>query len=477
MAPAMDAIVGTFNIGGGSDPLAHILAPPADETEEAKAERISAEKRAKQRSDAIDEEIEAQRIAARRGPKPVKILLLGQSESGKSTTLKNFQLMYEPKAFERERASWRSVIQLNLVQSFHLILDAFTREQAAHPSSRPFTLPPDLLKVKARLAPLLQLEEALRKRLVPEGSDEKEPTMLDRTKSFVKEIAVQANWKNDWAKGEERGDVGDSHRLGLDDDEIAWNDPTNPTRLLHDCSADMIKLWNDPITHRILANQKLRMEEVAGFFLDQVQRLTTRGYVPSDDDILKARLKTLGVTEHRFKLKRTADFSGDWRIYDVGGHRSQRDAWAPYFDDMNAIIFLAPISCFNQVMAEDGKYNRLQDSFDLWVKLLSNPLLKHTDLILFLNKTDIFRQKIESGIKFGDYVVSYGSERENTVEAVIEYIRKKFLHLMKKYSSNHPRPFYVHLTSVTDTQSTKLILLSLEEMLIRKGLVKGNLVM
>lgn len=128
-------------------------------------------------------------------------------------------------------------------------------------------------------------------------------------------------------------------------------------------------------------------------------------------------------------------------------------------------------------MAEDGKYNRLQDSFDLWVKLLSNPLLKHTDLILFLNKTDIFRQKIESGIKFGDYVVSYGSERENTVEAVIEYIRKKFLHLMKKYSSNHPRPFYVHLTSVTDTQSTKLILLSLEEMLIRKGLVKGNLVM
>lgn len=24
-------------------------------------------------------------------------------------------------------------------------------------------------------------------------------------------------------------------------------------------------------------------------------------------------------------------------------------AWAPYFDDMDAIIFLAPISCFDQV--------------------------------------------------------------------------------------------------------------------------------
>ena len=74
----MDAIVGTLNIGGGSDPLARVLAPPANETEEAKAERILEERRAKERSDAIDEEIEAQRVSARKGPKPVKILLLGE---------------------------------------------------------------------------------------------------------------------------------------------------------------------------------------------------------------------------------------------------------------------------------------------------------------------------------------------------------------------------------------------------------------
>lgn len=34
-------------------------------------------------------------------------------------------------------------------------------------------------------------------------------------------------------------------------------------------------------------------------------------------------------------------------------------AWAPYFDDMNAIIFLAPISCFDQVLQEDPSVNRL----------------------------------------------------------------------------------------------------------------------
>ena len=34
-------------------------------------------------------------------------------------------------------------------------------------------------------------------------------------------------------------------------------------------------------------------------------------------------------------------------------------AWVPFFDDMDAIIFLAPISCFDQVLAEDNTVNRL----------------------------------------------------------------------------------------------------------------------
>lgn len=43
----------------------------------------------------------------------------------------------------------------------------------------------------------------------------------------------------------------------------------------------------------------------------------------SEDDILKARLKTLGVTEYRFKMKAAGNaMSHDWRVYDVGGQRS-----------------------------------------------------------------------------------------------------------------------------------------------------------
>ena len=59
------------------DPLAHVMAPPPNETEEQREARLAAEAEAKRISDAIDEELQRQAKAEKRGPKPVKILLLG----------------------------------------------------------------------------------------------------------------------------------------------------------------------------------------------------------------------------------------------------------------------------------------------------------------------------------------------------------------------------------------------------------------
>ena len=70
-----------------SDPLAAALLPPPDETPEERERRVKAEDEAKKRSDNIDKMLrEGERQSRRK--KSVKVLLLGQSESGKSTTLK-----------------------------------------------------------------------------------------------------------------------------------------------------------------------------------------------------------------------------------------------------------------------------------------------------------------------------------------------------------------------------------------------------
>lgn len=63
-----------YSAQNNDDPLTRAMAPPPNETPEEREARIYAEREAKRISDAIDEELKK---GHKKGPKPVKILLLG----------------------------------------------------------------------------------------------------------------------------------------------------------------------------------------------------------------------------------------------------------------------------------------------------------------------------------------------------------------------------------------------------------------
>ena len=79
------------------DPIAAALLPPADEGPQQRAERERREAEAKRVSDEIDEMLRTEQQGLIQGPKrgaqdgrrekPVKVLLLGQSESGECCVL------------------------------------------------------------------------------------------------------------------------------------------------------------------------------------------------------------------------------------------------------------------------------------------------------------------------------------------------------------------------------------------------------
>ena len=85
------------------DPLAAAIAPPQDETPDARAARLRTEAEARRISDEIDEQLKQERASRRRQRPCVKVLLLGQSESGmfSFSTLRSHHLINLPIFFRR----------------------------------------------------------------------------------------------------------------------------------------------------------------------------------------------------------------------------------------------------------------------------------------------------------------------------------------------------------------------------------------
>jgi len=110
----------------------------------------------------------------------------------------------------------------------------------------------------------------------------------------------------------------------------------------------------------------------------------------------------------------------------------------------------------------------------LWKSIVTNPLLSQTNLVLFLNKCDVLRAKLESGIRLGKYVISYG-DRPNDFEHASVYLRRKFHNIHQEHSPT-ARTFYSHFTSVTDTKTTGVILENVTDMVVRANLKNSSLI-
>ncbi|KAG2039319.1 guanine nucleotide binding protein, alpha subunit [Suillus americanus] len=454
-----------------TDPLAVISAPPPDESSHERAAREEREAEAQRISDLIDDEIRAERAIRKKEEGIVKILLLGQSESGKSTTLKNFRMRFARDRWIEERASWRAVILLNLVRSANTILDALSQEMDdIDPDELDDTFKFDdfYRQFKVRLSPLQAVENNL-KHLLGATEDiqlrkQISPTTIPPCGS--PEFFVRSRtWRN--FVQTTRGT--DSPRHSCQQDLSTLLDSTD---VIANGKDDIKALWRDTRIQDMLWRRKTRLEDSASFFLDSIDRLSVRDYEPTDEDVLRARLRTLDIQEHDLIVDDKTD-APKWKIFDVGGSRTQRHAWLPYFDQVNAVIFLAPISCFDERLLEDPRINRLEDSFILWKAICSSKLLQRTILILFLNKMDILEEKIRNGVTVKRYLPSY-ADRPNETNDVVKYLRQKFKDTVR-YCSPEPRVCHIYPTSVIDTKSMSVTLISVRDGILREYLKRADL--
>ncbi|CAA7269582.1 unnamed protein product [Cyclocybe aegerita] len=519
------------------DPITAAMKPPSTETEAERSARLYAEAEAKRVSEQIDEDLREERERLKRRKGDVKLLLLGQAESGKSTLQKQFQLMYRPNSLDQERHSWKTVIYFNVVHSIRHILatleswddvlddetDTITMDDAQslgptklkgngiadQPSpstslmdgsvihgsphsvanseatgSANHSTPKDsgalqIANLRRRLSPLVatdtQLADRLSGGITVSGSGKGAVYVRSGWQARTIENALgKIKQKRPSSAAEKKARESISQEVTPDPmvQEVG--------RLLEACEEDIHELWSHPTVKGMMAKRRLKLDEWSEFFLRHISRVAAPDYVPTTDDILHARIQTMGVAEHVFDVNIHGK-SVTWHLYDVGGARGQRHSWVPYFDDANAIIFVAPVSAFDQAclslrpyLEEDPRTNRIDDSLQLFTQICSNALLKSVHLVLFLNKTDLLRAKLDRGLKVRKYITSFG-DRSNDYETVVQYFRAHFLQVHRRNNENR-RVLYTHFTSVVDTKATQRIIGNVRDSIFRGYLQSAALV-
>ncbi|KAF9177608.1 guanine nucleotide-binding protein subunit alpha [Haplosporangium sp. Z 767] len=355
------------------------------------------QKKAKAISDAIDRSLRADKERQQKEG-GIKLLILGPSETGKTTVLKQLKLLYGRRGLDSERETYRRIVHLNVMKAIQTLAEGLEEADISL----------EHIENTAHLETIMRLDATLKRFSI---------TSIGFTNPAIPRKITDAKAETDMF-----------------------------TEMVPAIKA----LWADAGIQTIFNTcTQLCIQDSAKYFLDAIDRIAHPEYVPTDDDILQARVRTLAVTEHVFPI--------DDVIY------------RPYFDDVNAIIFMAALSAYDQPCEDDPRLNRLHECLVLFNQIANHKLFELTSMILFLNKIDIFQRKLDSGSLVSKYFPDYRGPNDYYNTTV--FFQHRFLQQCKDLQ----KQVYTHFTHATDTNQMRVIVVAVNAIVQRLNLRTSGL--
>ncbi|KAI8375096.1 G protein alpha subunit [Choanephora cucurbitarum] len=236
----------------------------------------------------------------------------------------------------------------------------------------------------------------------------------------------------------------------------------------HVLSPEVVKaiqnLWADEGVREVYSRRnEFQLNDSASYYFDSIERIGDSGYLPTDQDVLRSRVKTTGIAETKFVFDTLT-----YRMLDVGGQRSERKKWIHCFEDVTAIIFLVAISEYDQVLVEDESVNRMQEALTLFDSICNSRWFEKTSTILFLNKIDLFKQKLPH-TPLSDYFPDY---KGDNYEQASKYLMQRFVSL----NSSVDKQVYTHLTCATDTEQIRFVMTAVNDIILQANLRENGLI-
>ncbi|XP_021962817.1 guanine nucleotide-binding protein G(f) subunit alpha isoform X2 [Folsomia candida] len=268
------------------------------------------------------------------------------------------------------------------------------------------------------------------------------------------------------------------------------------------------RLWEDAGVQKCFNRAaEYLLPDCAKFFLDRVLEIASPSFFPSDQFLLHSRRTTIGIQKIEFEVPIPKKFGGGgpqkfW-MFDVGGQKGERRKWIQVFDGIQTVLFMVACNTFDQVLVADEErpINRLQESLNLFQDVWISRFLRYAGFIVFLNKQDLLKDKINAGNNIGQYFPQYytysvdpeDGDNNDTYIRTRCFIRDLFHlatdvtppptprktttptvgfqedHKYKKPPRDH-RELFFHFTTATDTNNIKLVFVDVHSMILNQNL-------
>ena len=142
---------------------------------------------------------------------------------------------------------------------------------------------------------------------------------------------------------------------------------------------------------------------------------------------------------------------------------------------------MAAISEYDQVLYEDNKTSRISEAVKLFDEISNSQWFAKTSIVLFLNKNDLFVQKLWRvpyrlpGVRNDDFQGPYAEDenavREEVIEAAQKHTLEKFLKVRRDAEK---RQVYHHITCATDTKNVQVVFNACKDIILRSNLLESG---
>jgi len=377
------------------------------------------------RSNKIDAELDQKR---QEEELKIKLLLLGAGESGKSTIFKQMRIIYGSPRTDENLRMYGVVVRSNCITVTRKLL---------------------------QLIRMLEMEDDLEEEPAAEGADmtpfEAFETLvshlLDGTATALEPVDLSDDW------------VGHCATAGLG--------PNNDAQMFLQIWKIIKILWNSVAMKEVWQKRAL-LNVIDGHkdFLDEIDRIASKTFRPAQQDVLLARVKTTQVVMERYRIDGI-----DFEMYDVGGQRSERRKWIDCFDSVDAVIFVAALSEYDQNLAESKKTNRMVEALELFRSICNNRAFANTSVMLFLNKKDIFEEKLQySDIADQKPFADYAGPQNNFNSGVLYFIEKFKDCLINDEITDS----FIQACTATDTNNMEFVLDSTRTIIMTDNLRRSG---